>query len=360
MKDFFADMFGPNAQGKTNAFGSNPDTLSLVGLLRLQGVPEKDAYVQAATLNRQREQDALERNLYELKKQELLGKQQQAQAGEDMFSQLMGGMGDFPMDPTASSTMPSMDPMAPMGAPSAPSAPRAPSLPLAGGLTPEDKNTATLMWKSGDKKGAIKFLQDAKEAAAAKTFANGFVKDPMMGSAKGGAGSTYVNPQTGEAVSSNTGAMATTDQTTVAAVDRVIPQLQEMLQILPQFQSATKQVETWFDEMGNKYLGSNNPLPSEQAKGEALINNAAEGLMKAFNLPNNAESLNMVKTSIAPKDGESGKAYKTRLEHEIQNLKRVQAQAKKRLSSGTVVQSATPTYTLEEALAERARRRGGQ
>jgi hypothetical protein len=81
MKEFFASLMGPNAQGRTNAFGSNPDTLSLAGLLRLQGVPEKDAYIQAAGLNRQRQ-------LQELQQQEAQTAQMQqmqlAQLGQQI------------------------------------------------------------------------------------------------------------------------------------------------------------------------------------------------------------------------------------------------------------------------------------
>lgn len=54
MKDLFEQLFKPNEQGQTNAFGSNPDTMSLASLLRLQGVNPREAYVVAAQMNQKR------------------------------------------------------------------------------------------------------------------------------------------------------------------------------------------------------------------------------------------------------------------------------------------------------------------
>lgn len=92
MKEFFASLMGPNAQGRTNAFGSNPDTLSLAGLLRLQGVPEKDAYVQAAGINRQREQSELERLKYEQQQQAMMRAAEILQSGGTLSDLLMAGV----------------------------------------------------------------------------------------------------------------------------------------------------------------------------------------------------------------------------------------------------------------------------
>lgn len=55
MREFFGDIFQPNQQGQTNAFGSNPNTLSLAGLLQAQGVPQDKAYIMAAGINNERQ-----------------------------------------------------------------------------------------------------------------------------------------------------------------------------------------------------------------------------------------------------------------------------------------------------------------
>ncbi len=149
---------------------------------------------------------------------------------------------------------------------------------------------------------------------------------------------TYTNPQSGQIISSNTNTMTTTDQSAIGATERVVPQLEEILKTLPQFQTKSKQSEAWLQEMSNEYLGTNYKLPSERAKGEALINTSAEGMMKAFNLPATNESLEMVKTALSPKKGESATAYEERLKAEIENLRLFQKQAKTRLAHGTIVE----------------------
>lgn len=112
MKDFFADAFAPNSQGKTNAFGDNPDTYSLAGLLRSQGVPSKEAFVQAAQMNHNREQNEMQKQQMEqkqaLEQQKML--QQKEQMG--MVSQILGQNGGDPRTTLAALMQTGIDPRA--------------------------------------------------------------------------------------------------------------------------------------------------------------------------------------------------------------------------------------------------------
>lgn len=66
MKDFFEQLFAPNAQGETNAYGSNPSTLSLAGLMAAtSGRRLGDVMTDAAAVNRDREMTKLKRLEYE-------------------------------------------------------------------------------------------------------------------------------------------------------------------------------------------------------------------------------------------------------------------------------------------------------
>lgn len=77
MKDVFAELFKPNAQGYTNAFGSNPDTISLAGLLQMQGVLPEQAMMQAAKMNREREVANIEKTKFAQMQQKALMEQEQ-------------------------------------------------------------------------------------------------------------------------------------------------------------------------------------------------------------------------------------------------------------------------------------------
>lgn len=201
------------------------------------------------------------------------------------------------------------------------------------GLDPRTKLQAAILFSAGKYNEAFDLINKAAPAPTA----DGFTKNQMMGPARGGQGGTYVNPQTGEIISSNTSAQTTTDQNAIAAVQRVKPQVEDLVQKLPQFQRAGTQASAWTQGVGNKYFGTNYDLPSQQAEGNALINTTAEGLMKAFNLPSTNESLDMVKQAIAPVDGESPQGYKARVNRELQKIVMFQGQAKDRLAHGIVL-----------------------
>lgn len=90
MKNYLAELFAPNAQGKTNAFGSNPDTLSLANLLYAQGQPFDQAIVNAAQINYQ---TAQQRNNEILQQQKMLkaAQEQEAMQRRQQALQQLGG-----------------------------------------------------------------------------------------------------------------------------------------------------------------------------------------------------------------------------------------------------------------------------
>lgn len=90
MKNYLDQLFAPNAQGKTNAFGSNPDTISLANLLYAQGQPFDQAIINAAQLNYQ---TAQQRNNEILQQQKMLqaAQEQEALQRRQQALQLLGG-----------------------------------------------------------------------------------------------------------------------------------------------------------------------------------------------------------------------------------------------------------------------------
>jgi hypothetical protein len=80
MKDFFEQLFGPNAQGETNAYGSNPSTLSLAGLMAAtSGKRLGDVMTDAAAVNRDREMTRLNKMKQEQEANQIIAQQKLGQ-----------------------------------------------------------------------------------------------------------------------------------------------------------------------------------------------------------------------------------------------------------------------------------------
>ncbi len=414
--------FGFPQQNMMQPTGGGPNQLQMAGLLLASGMPFDQALVASAHMQRQQAAAGMQQYKFQMAQQKLLQQQSQQQANDAMFNQLLnGGSSSNAGMPSPNAGMPTgnantlaeanamsgdpaqlgssgeqldtnspnniytqMDdpnrvpganigslgsamrgaPMATSGAASTGASTKVP-------LSQETKNMAILMWQSGDKRGAIKLLQ----AAQTPTDVNGFVKNPMMGPARGGQGGTYVNQQTGETISSDTSKNTTTDQLTIAALQRVDPQVKRLMEVMPQFQQAGTAAKSYTQGLSNKYLNTDYKLPSERAEGEAILKAAPESLLKAYGLNVTNESLKSMEDMIKPGDGESPDGYRARLTRNLAEMEMFGEQAKLRLANGTTIKTpkttqnsnsnAAPisnnspnnmTYNLEDLKAERARR----
>ncbi|OGO93509.1 MAG: hypothetical protein A3F10_05655 [Coxiella sp. RIFCSPHIGHO2_12_FULL_42_15] len=181
-----------------------------------------------------------------------------------------------------------------------------------------------------------------------------YFKNPMMGSHYGGAGGTFFNPQTGQAISTDTTPMTTSDQTAVSAVQRVTPQINNIMQKLPQFQSGWKNLSTNLQGVSNRWLGSHFSAPSERASGLASLETAPEALLKAYGLRPSEYALHVMKKTIEPHPGETGDGYRQRILDTLNQLNEFQDQSTTRLREGIPLE---PISHKSALLAEIARRK---
>jgi hypothetical protein len=179
---------------------------------------------------------------------------------------------------------------------------------LFGNIDPQTRKLAALMVMKGDTQGAITMLNAAKTAQSP----SGFQKNLAMSPARGGQGGTYLNPQ-GQPVSTDTAQMTTQDQQTVAAIQRLGPMMDTIINQMPQFQTAAAQGQVALQGVANKYLGGNYPGPSNQAAGEAAIQAVPDPLLRILGMPSTNESIKSIQQIVAPQPGESPQAYRERL-----------------------------------------------
>lgn len=198
------------------------------------------------------------------------------------------------------------------------------------GVTPIVKNGTQLSIDPAT--GQVLFQQGMTD-----TDLSGLVKDPSKSPARGGQGGVYVDPKTGKTIVTNTPKNQTQDQTTISSMQRVTPQIDTLLKVMPQFQSATTQAQKGLEGFSNKYFGTNFSLPSEFATGQAQLAAAPEALMKAYGLNVTDESLKTMRQTIQPMSGESPQGYKNRILETLVHLKSMEGQAKSRIADGMVV-----------------------
>lgn len=162
-------------------------------------------------------------------------------------------------------------------------------------------------------------------------------KNPAFGSNRAGEGGTYTDPMTGRKFTTNTGANTTTDQTTIAAVDRVSPIIKQLSNDLAPFQTLFGQANLRGQQLQNWLYGANNQLPSQYARGQAGMEVAAEGLLKAWGLKVTNEAQQSMKNAIQPVSGESSDGYKNRIIGTLKQLQENSDQASSRIASGQTV-----------------------
>lgn len=144
-------------------------------------------------------------------------------------------------------------------------------------------------------------------------------KNPAFGSNRAGAGGTFYNPVTGQSYSTDTSKNTTMDQQSVGAISRVNELIPQIYNDLAPFQTAGGKAELYSQKAGNFFLGHNNPLPSQEAAGDAKVKLAAESLLRGYGLNVTDQSTKFMMDSVEPKLGESQTAYKTRMDN-LQNL----------------------------------------
>lgn len=158
-----------------------------------------------------------------------------------------------------------------------------------------------------------------------------------MGTTRGGAGGTYVNPMTGQVVSSDTGTQASRDQRAIAGTDNVKQYVDTITATLPKYQTLGAQSDLWKQKLSNFALGTNYKGPTEQALGDAAIKASAEGFLNTFQLNATEGNVNTAMDILRPRFGESGDNYKNRVNTQLDDFVKQQKRAESRLAGGTSV-----------------------
>lgn len=166
---------------------------------------------------------------------------------------------------------------------------------------------------------------------------NRMIRDPRFGTQKSGAGGTYAiqNPDgTITYTSSPTGQMTTRLQKGIIGAQQVEPYLKDVLENLPQFQTASGQIKLKAAQLGN-FLGiSDFDLPSKYAAGRAALLMAPESLLSAFNLNPTVEAIKQLQDAINPIPGESAQGYARRIARTLNQIKEKQLEQQQILTGG--------------------------
>ncbi len=192
------------------------------------------------------------------------------------------------------------------------------------------------MWGggSGGSGGAGTGMTSLGQVGAAPT---NILKNPMMGTMRGGQGGTFIDKTTGKIISTDTTKQAAFDQSAIAAIERIKPQIERIANTLPQFQQAASRGAATLQGWANNYLNANYQLPSDWASGKAALESAPEGLLKAFGLTTTDQSLNMMRKIIEPVPGESKNGYKTRVINAMKEFSGFAQESRDRLAKGIQV-----------------------
>lgn len=133
------------------------------------------------------------------------------------------------------------------------------------------------------------------------------------------------------------------DMQQIAALQRVIPQLNSLQKTVSDTQGTWPAIKSWGEGLINKVtdnsvlpsnMQTNFQLPSEYANRDATISNSAEGLIKAFGLNPTDKNLDAMKESIQPQSGESPQGYTKRILGQLLELKGFGKQATNRIVNG--------------------------
>jgi hypothetical protein len=167
--------------------------------------------------------------------------------------------------------------------------------------------------------------------------APGWVRDPRMGSTRGGAGGTYINPNSGEIVSSDTATQAARDQRAIAGTENVKQYIDTIIDTLPKYQTLGSQAGLWKDRLSNFAFGTKYLGPDKNALGNAAIKASAEGFLNTFQLNATEGNVQTAMDILKPEFGESGEGYKARVVTQLSDFAKQQQRARDRLGEGTTV-----------------------
>lgn len=168
-----------------------------------------------------------------------------------------------------------------------------------------------------------------------------YYKDTRFGSKRSGAGGTYVDPQTGQVMSTPTNAVTTQNQKTIMANERVKPLIQDLIKNNSQFQTAKQKGALEAQRVGN-YFGGNYPLPDQYAQGQQDLKLAPESMLKGYGLNVTNESLQTMEKALEPIRGETKNGYEKRLQKTLSSISENQQQAMNAQSQGMNVTPQQP------------------
>lgn len=164
-----------------------------------------------------------------------------------------------------------------------------------------------------------------------------YYANPETGKGSGlGAGTTYVDPKTGQQISSLTSKQTTQAQQAASAIGRINPLLDRISQEASPFQTYAGKAKLIEQQLSNP--AQSNPsgnLPSQYAQLESDLNTVPESYVKAFGINVTDQTLKTMRESIEPKLGESGAQYKQRILSTLSNLNNEElGQAQQQLKTG--------------------------
>lgn len=116
----------------------------------------------------------------------------------------------------------------------------------------------------------------------------------------------------------------------IAGSETVEPYIENIIDKLPEFQTAKGRSKLKLAGLSNYLLGTDFDAPSRYASGMASISEAAEGLLNEFGLNATGENVSRMEHILTPQQGESKEGYK----------RRVKEQAARYLNNKRVAQNA--------------------
>lgn len=161
----------------------------------------------------------------------------------------------------------------------------------------------------------------------------GWEKDTKFGSTRMGAGGTYIDPQTGKTISTPTNSTTSRNQSSIQALQRVTPLIEDLSKNISQFQTVGQKGNLALQTAGN-LLGGNYTLPNQKAEALQDLALAPESLLKAYQLNVTDQSLKTMENAIKPITGETTKGYQGRLVKTLKTLKENEEAAKKVQAEG--------------------------
>lgn len=156
-------------------------------------------------------------------------------------------------------------------------------------------------------------------------------------------GGTFINPATGEITSQPTGGTTTNLQGRVVGAEALKPYLEKVVDTLPQFQNPLTKASGYGQKISNAILGTDFPLPSEEAAGKAAIKEASEGMIKTFGLNATGANRHAMEQILKPRFGESPEGYASRVREQAEAYAKNQELAKSSLRGGIKLNPEQPT-----------------